>query len=65
MTCCFWCWKWNMWAEWASFLSPLLAIDFGVLPRAQLPIPPPGVVEDGEDFSDDLPLGDGPGPVIP
>lgn len=55
-----------MWAEWANFLSPLLATDFGALPSAQLPMPPPpGVVDDGDDLSDDLPLGDGPGPVIP
>ena len=54
-----------MWAEWANFLSPLLAMDLGVFPSVQLPIPPPGVVDDGDDLSDDLPLGDGPGPVIP
>ncbi len=53
-----------MWAEWANFLSPLLATDLGAFPRAQ-PIPPPGVEDDGDDLSDDLPLGEGPGPVIP
>ena len=55
ITCCFWCWKWNMWAEWASFLSPLAADLFGGL------IHP----DEGGLFGDVLLLADGPGPVIP
>ena len=51
-----------MWAEWASFLSPLAAL--GDL-APQLPNPPGWLQEDGDDLSDDFPLGDGPGPVMP
>lgn len=64
MTCCFWCWKWNMWAEWASFLSPVCAAPFGDLVSDQPPTVP-GVDDVGDDLSDDLPLWHGPGPVTP
>ena len=65
MTCCFWCWKWNMCAEWANFLSPLLAAAAAATFPGDVPQPPAGGFDvDGDDFKDDLPL-DGPGPVIP
>ena len=54
-----------MCAEWASFLSPLLAAAAAEVLPGDVPQPPPGAVEvDGDDFRDDLPL-DGPGPVMP
>ena len=43
----------------------MMAIDVCVLPKFNLPIPPPEVLEDGEDLSNGLALDDGPEPVIP
>lgn len=45
----------------ARFLSRLMFF----FSKIHLPIPLPGVLEDGDDLNDDLPLGDGPEPVIP
>ena len=54
-----------MCAEWANFLSPLLAATAAATFPGDVPQPPTGGFDvDGDDFKDDLPL-DGPGPVIP